>query len=1211
MMIYIQYFSDNSTNKIVQNDSHPPSPVEYSRQGKTSGEYLAEADHLIKQHSNLESASSSYTYTPQQLNLLVDPKNGYVLHQLGGAQGLAAALHTDLDKGLSNAQISDNTHESRVDTYGLNRLPEKTGKGLLKLMWMALQDKVLIILSIAAVISLALGLYETFGQPTEYDSEGRPMPKVDWVEGVAIIVAVIIVVIVGAGNDYQKERQFARLNRKKEDRQVKIIRDGAPHLVSVFDILVGDLEMVEPGEMIPVDGVLISGYDVKCDESAASGESETMKKSTATQVVQQIDQETGLIPHSNKLDAFMLSGSKVLEGTGVFLVTSVGENSLHGRTMMSLQDDVEATPLQEKLNSMAESIAKFGLAAALVLFFSLFIRFLVELHTEPNRSSSVKGEAFMQIFIVAVTIVVVAVPEGLPLAVTLALAFATTRMVKDNNLVRVLKSCETMGGATTICSDKTGTLTQNKMSVVAGTLGSSIKFSLNVDENRNEEPSSDNNISSSPEKALEMLGENDRTILLRSIALNSSAFEADTSDTSDKDAFVGSKTETALLDFAKHFLNMGSLEDYRHAHHIVQVYPFDSTKKFMATIIKLQDNKYRLYVKGASEVVLDKCSNIVDNGHVRPMATQDQDLLRNRIDEYASNSLRTIGIIYKDFDTWSHDYCEKLLYSDMTFLGVFGIQDPLRPGVKTAVKECQDAGVVVRMVTGDNINTAKAIAIDCGIISSEEVDSDTVMEGPVFRRLDLFELNRIVPKLRVLARSSPHDKRKLVKFLKSQHEVVAVTGDGTNDAPALKLADVGFSMGIEGTEVAKEASEIILMDDNFSSIVKAIMWGRAVNDSVKKFLQFQLTVNITAVLLTFVSAVSNASNTSVLTAVELLWVNLIMDTFAALALATDSPNESILKRKPDGRKAPLISVTMWKMILGQAWLQLVITFILHFGGSHIWGFVHSDPHFDYETTQLNAMVFNTFVWLQFFNMFVSRRIDNNQNILEGVLKNKYFLVIASIIGGGQILIMYVGGAAFSVRRQTGPEWAVALICGFLSIPMGFFIRAVPDKWVIKIYPKRLVDSILHHTRLNRKRPSLAVDEESAIGYRFKWNPAIEQVRDQLVFIRKIKGGRLSQLKFKPKEIYHSWKESLSPASTPSISEASSSPTSTLASSHPQDLSYAGGSPFLTVPGNNNNGSRIRGSSIGALTMVPAIVGGAIGGWSPERQDVRQFFDDNN
>jgi P-type Ca2+ transporter type 2C len=371
----------------------------------------------------------------------------------------------------------------------------------------------------------------------------------------------------------------------------------------------------------------------------------------------------------------------------------------------------------------------------------------------------------------------------------------------------------------------------------------------------------------------------------------------------------------------------------------------------------------------------------------------------------------------------------------MIWIGVVGIHDPLREGVVEAVAQCQRSGVVVRMVTGDNVTTARAIATECGIMT----DGAVVMEGPAFRQLSDNEMNEVLPKLRVLARSSPEDKRILVKRLKQLGETVAVTGDGTNDGPALKMADVGFSMGIAGTEVAKEASSIILLDDNFSSIITAIAWGRSVNDAVKKFLQFQITVNITAVTLTFVSAVSNSSNHSVLTAVQLLWVNLIMDTLAALALATDAPTNKILQRDPEPKSAPLITINMWKMITGQAVYQLAVTFVLYFAGSKI---------FTSSVTQkeLDTMVFNTFVWMQIFNELNNRRLDNKFNIFEGVHRNFWFIGINCIMVGGQIMIVFVGGAAFGITRINGWQWAVCLLCSLPCLLWAVLLRLVPDAY---------------------------------------------------------------------------------------------------------------------------------------------------------------------
>ena len=621
--------------------------------------------------------------------------------------------------------------------------------------------------------------------------------------------------------------------------------------ISVYKVLVGDIVHLNPGDLVPVDGIFIAGHGVKCDESSATGESDQMKKVAADHVWKQM--------HSGeeyeRLDCFILSGSKVLEGVGTFIVTNVGVHSSYGKIMMALREDTDATPLQMKLNNLAEAIAKLGGGSALLLFVVLLIRFLVSIQ-DSDATGDEKGQNFMRILITAITVVVVAVPEGLPLAVTLALAFATTRMLRDNNLVRVLRACETMGNATTVCSDKTGTLTQNKMTVVAGTVGIQTAFGQewdmtlgqdvikNVDEKKDYSLPPVHTIT----EARDQLSDAIKATFLQSIVANSTAFEEDVGDGIE---FVGSKTETALLGYARDYLGMGRLSTERSNCSIVQLIPFDSGRKCMGAVIKLQNGLYRLYVKGASEILLAKCTRIVSDptgalGEVE-LTSDNVDTLNEIIVQYATRSLRTIGLVYRDFPQWpppgvrvqadnqtQAEFAD--VFADMTFFGIVGIQDPLRPGVKEAVEDCRHAGVVVRMVTGDNVMTAKAIAMDCGILQAGGV----VMEGPIFRQLSPGEMESIIPRLQVLARSSPEDKRVLVKKLKELGETVAVTGDGTNDGPALKTADVGFSMGIAGTEVAKEASAIILMDDNFASIVKAIMWGRAVNDAVKKFLQVSI-----------------------------------------------------------------------------------------------------------------------------------------------------------------------------------------------------------------------------------------------------------------------------------------------------------------------------------------------------------------------------------
>lgn len=1080
---------------------------------------------------------SSFEVAPPQLTQLHDPKSLRALHDLGGLLGLASLLQLNVDHGLT-----EHDHLERIHAYGNNQLPTKSAKSFFLLCAEAMKDKVLILLSVAAVISLALGLYETFGQGTQYDSEHKPMPKVDWVEGVAIIAAVVIVVVVGAANDYQKERQFAKLNAKKEDREIVVIRGGEKRMVSIFDLLVGDVVCLETGDVVPADSVLISG-EVECDESALTGESETIKKKPADiamkfyQENSEANADLGSLTIKFK-DPFLISGAKVLLGVGTALVTAVGVNSIHGRTMLSLSHENEVTPLQARLDGLAEGISKYGFLAALVLFIVLLIRFGVNLapgHKYHDHTPAEKGKKFVDILIVAVTIVVVAVPEGLPLAVTLALAFATTRMAQNGNLVRVLRSCETMGGATAVCSDKTGTLTENKMRIVRGYINEKLHFDDQVNlGNINTAPKSVDVVPDIPHDNLVFISSN--------ITLNSTAFENPDYDEAKavqarakpkqrslfyhlthsndnsrmkqqqefnvvSEPYMGNKTESALLILAKTRFNQFStetLDQQRQAakKDIVQVIPFESSRKWAGLVLKI-DNGFRLYVKGAAEIIFKNCAyGFDDTNKLVSLDRATRDEVLTKIDEYANDALRAIMLAHKDFvgiSSWppaeladhtrpgqadpdllvdvkssAHENDSKLT---MDFL--VGIQDPLKEGVPEAVMQCKMAGVTVRMVTGDNLVTAKAISRGCNILTPDDSSNEyAYMEGPTFRALSPKERARIVPQLKVLARSSPEDKRILVDTLRKAGEVVAVTGDGTNDAPALKLADVGFSMGIAGTEVAREASDIILMTDDFNDIVQAIKWGRTVAESIKKFIQFQLTVNITACVLTFVSAVASSSGNSVLTAVQLLWVNLIMDTLAALALATDKPDDALLNRKPAGRTAPLISVSMWKMILGQSMTQLIVTFTLHFGGAKI--FFPGQATNSHQNKQLDAMTFNTFVWLQFWKLFVTRKLDEcadvrtvreritkeNLNFFAHLFRNWYFVVIAALIGGVQVMIMFVGGAAFTVARQTPAMWGTAIICGMISLPVGALIRIVPNWWVVKFFPTRAWNTLLYYVGFN-------------------------------------------------------------------------------------------------------------------------------------------------
>ncbi|KXN66752.1 calcium-translocating P-type ATPase [Conidiobolus coronatus NRRL 28638] len=1032
----------------------------------TTGSKTPTPQHVNEKSSDnvKQYGSGEFPLKVDELQTIFDPKDLEKLAQLtnSSTSQLLASLHTDKGTGLTSAELTDvddKGKNQRQRVYGVNRLPAVKTRSLLELMWIAMHDSMIILLSIAALVSLAIGIYQDVATPPETfkaiingEEVTLQVPPVHWVEGVAILVAVLIVLLAGSINDWRKEKQFQKLNSKKDDRELKLVRDGKVQEISVYDICVGDIILCEPGDILAADGIILESHNLQCDESSATGESDAMIKITMEECLR-ISGEKGSAKHK---DPFMLSGSKVLEGVGKYVVTNVGEHSFFGKIMMNLRGDPEETPLQIKLGFLAERIAKLGGAAALLMLVIQVIIYFVNWNQQDHVAYQVVN-SLVNILIIAITVVVVAVPEGLPLAVTLSLSFATVRMLKDNNLVRVLAACETMGNATTICSDKTGTLTQNKMTVVAGTLG--LKFDFVRGDGLQ--------TSSGELETVEFNGLNSKfkgnqewDILHDNIAINSTAFEKQIN--TGEIEFVGSKTEVALLQFSK-LVGAPEVEGLRNRYPIIQVWPFSSSRKMMATLIKVEVNGntvYRLLVKGASEIILSKCSSVANMGSDEgsdkssntPLDKESTLKLEQRISEYAQHSLRTIGLAYIDVqlsteesnsyqgleedqmaDFWSK---KALSNQDWTLSGIVGIEDPLREGVSKAVADCKHSGVVVRMVTGDNIVTAKAIAIKCGIYR----DGAVIMEGPEFRKLSDAQLDQILPRLRVLARSSPEDKMKLVKRLRHLGQVVAVTGDGTNDGPALKAADVGFSMGIAGTEVAKEASSIVLMDDNFSSIVKAIVWGRTVNDSIKKFLQFQLTTNITAVLVTFISSIVDPSDGPVLTAVQLLWVNLIMDTLAALALATDPPDEIVLDRPPESKKAPLINIQMWKMIIGQAIFQVAVCFSLLYGGATFYDDEFTNGR---DNPFLRTLVFNTFVLMQLFNEINCRSVDHRLNVFKGLHKNFYFIGIIIFSFAAQAIIVEFGSFAFSTSPLNGPLWGISIGLAFMSLPIGVIIRLIP------------------------------------------------------------------------------------------------------------------------------------------------------------------------
>jgi len=947
-----------------------------------------------------------FTISKKELSDLNETRDVNDLAEFGGIEGIVQALDSDMVQGLSEEEAREGFVDRKRE-YDENVYPTKPMKSLIKLFIEALGDTMLIILMVLAVVSIVLGL----AFPEHPDER-----KYGWIEGVAIISAVLIVSTVTATNDYQKELKFRELSKQSNKIPIKVIRGGKNCNVIIDEIMVGDVVELDTGDQIPADGLLIEGYDLKADESVMTGEPDAIKK--------------------NRDAPFLLSGCQIAEGCGKMLITAVGLNSEWGKTLAKLtsDDDDEQTPLEEKLDGLAALIGKAGVGFAVATFLVLTVGWLIQKIVYIKKGDKSHSFAWSDIStvvryaVIAVTIVVVAVPEGLPLAVTISLAYSVKKMMKDNNLVRHLAACETMGGATNICSDKTGTLTLNEMRVTKSYIGNAEFF--------DEAPSSST------------LHSTVLNLLVDGISVNSKANLAEPKGDSRKEFEVqGSKTEGAMLIMLRDMgIDYKQVRDsYELNKRIQAVYTFSSKMKRMGVVVETEQGEPQLHVKGASEIIVGICTRYLNSdGSTSQMTDEKQKHFIGIIETLAKTGLRTLGIAYRPLDRstegdW-HD--RELMEKDLTLVGIVGIKDPLRKEVVDAVAQCKKSGIFVRMVTGDNILTAQHIARECGILD----DNGIAMEGPDFRKLEDEELDEILPRLQVLARSSPTDKFKLVKRLKEKGEVVAVTGDGTNDGPALKEADVGLSMGISGTQIAKEASDIIILDDNFSSIVKAVLWGRSIFENIRKFLQFQLTVNIVALVVTIITALTSfiipqsggeTTLATPLTAVQLLWVNLIMDTFAALALATEPPIPDLLNRRPYGRTESLITKKMWVSIIGQAIYQLGVLLGIFYLGEKI----EIGSFKLAKNSEINrTIVFNAFVLCQAFNEFNCRKINFELNIFAGLHKSFMFMLIFAVTIGAQILIVTFGGRFTQTHKLNWQQWLICFGLGILSIPFGYVIR---------------------------------------------------------------------------------------------------------------------------------------------------------------------------
>ncbi|CAD8082906.1 unnamed protein product [Paramecium sonneborni] len=945
-----------------------------------------------------------------------------LIEQLGGEKGFSKIFEVDLKKGV----LDEEQASILRNRFGANLPIIKELTPLWKLIVECLGDTMLQILIVAAIVSTILGIIE--GEGGQY-------------EGMTIFLAIFLIIGITAGNNYAKERQFAKLQSKLDEGHVQVKRGGNVVTISNKDIVVGDVLLFQLGDIFNVDGLYLSGSEVKIDESAMTGESDEMSK--ASFEVCQKD------PHGKS--PFLLSGTKVNEGTGVMLVLQVGDRTVQNEMKKLGQSENTPTPLQVKLEAVAETIGKVGVVVAILTFTILLIRLFIEYGTNDfpfwdqvwNMDCLQK---ILQFFMIGVTIIVVAVPEGLPLAVTITLAFSVNKMKDEQNLVKTLASCEIMGGVNNICSDKTGTLTLNTMQLNAF-------YCQEVNYKDYQLPQIKN------------LEKQYLDLLAASNLYNSSAYPK--KGYNGKFEQIGNKTECALIEFCD---MLGyQLSSYRPSDNILRIIPLNSKRKMMISIVH-HNNKIYLFSKGAPEMVLKKCTKYINSkGEEEKLTPQDTSKILSIIEEYAGQALRTLGNAYKilnyhleyDFDSIPEEY----LLSDLTLINIAGIKDPVRPDVPSAIQQCYRSGIIVRMVTGDNINTAKAIARDCKIIGADsELHEYEAMEGSQFRQLtgglikviknkeevqevkDLQKFQEIAVHLKVLARATPEDKFILATGLKQLDNVIAVTGDGTNDAPALRKADVGFAMGITGTDVCKDAADIILLDDNFSSIITACKWGRNIYNCIRKFIQFQLTVNVVALFMSVLGAA--VTKEAPLTSIQMLWVNLIMDTFASLALATEPPSDRLLNRKPYGKRESIVNSIMYRTVIGASLYQIVILCLILFVPNSIFDFdTEFNKDYDNRPIQRLTMFFQTFVLMQICNSISCRKLDEvSLNPFSGLFNNLLFWLINFIEVLVQYLLILFGGKFAVVCELTVWQHLFCWIFALGGMIVAIIVRTLPSKW---------------------------------------------------------------------------------------------------------------------------------------------------------------------
>lgn len=868
--------------------------------------------------------------------------------------------------GLTDAQVLESRRKN-----GANVLTPPEKEPLWKQFLEKFGDPLIIILMIAGALSIGISCYEFFGL-----GQGAAV----FFEPVGIFVAILLATGLAFYFELQADKEFTILNQVNDDEPVEVIRNGNTTQIPRKDIVVGDIVILNTGEEVPADSELLEATSLHMDESTLTGEPVCGKS------VDEKDFDKAATYPTNHV----MKGTKVMEGHGICRVLAVGDKTEQGKVFEAVQiDDSVKTPLNEQLDGLSDWITKVSYGFAALIVIGRIIMYFVTNGTDCFGSMEQVAPFIayvLQTLMIAVTLVVVAVPEGLPMAVTLSLAYSMRRMLKTNNLVRKMHACETMGATTVICTDKTGTLTQNLMS---------------VDE-------------------MKMYGDTPMEVLAEGIAVNSTA-SIDFSDKS-KPQILGNPTEGALL----LWLNNKGV-DYRSIRESVKTVaevPFSTERKYMATVVEsvALKGKKVLYVKGAPEIVFGLCKKT-------SVSKEDVD---KQLTEYQNRAMRTLGFAYQVLSDGEKTVDgNKIVADELCFIGIAAIADPVRLDVPSAVKECVDAGISVKIVTGDTSGTAKEIARQIGLWNDAKDTERNIITGPEFAALSDADLQERILDLKIISRARPMDKKRLVETLQKKNQVVAVTGDGTNDAPALRAAHVGLSMG-DGTSVAKEASDITIIDNSFSSIGKAVMWGRSLYQNIQRFLLFQLTVNVTACFLVLCGAFMGTE--SPLTVTQMLWINLIMDTFAAMALASLPPSESVMKDKPRDRNAFILNKPMLREIIGVGGFF----FLMLLGMLYIFQHAEVNQLTDLLHLQLGAkghvstyeltLLFTTFVMTHFFYLFNARAFETGRSALHFKGCNG-LLTIVAIILIGQIAMVEIPGLQqfFNVEGLKLTDWVIIII----------------------------------------------------------------------------------------------------------------------------------------------------------------------------------------